>query len=198
MKNYVVVPGHHREARGATSYSGLSEWDFNRHVCNFLKLIDNYRQLTGTSKINLLVSNDKTDTADIIEKSRIFYTSPNQVLPDPYIVLELHCNAYKDKAFGTEVLCHSKSPVAKKVANYFATRISKAMGFRLRSNDGVKPVSYGERGFANIENHMHNGADEALLIEPTFFNYETYEAKKLIEHPALYADVLYSIMENGQ
>jgi N-acetylmuramoyl-L-alanine amidase len=121
-----LVIGHKKSSPGAVNArSNLSEFDFND---------------------NLAIQIEKK-----VQKSKVqrIYRRTYKELPGdindlgPDFIVSLHCNAFNEKASGTEVLYYHKSEDGRKMAEFLLRHLLKCLDLTDR---GVKPKTSEDRG----------------------------------------------------
>ena len=126
MKKCALVIGHKKSSPGAVNKDlGLTEFAFNDSLA--------------------LAIEQKVSDVEVQRIYRRTYAS----LPDdineyePDFIISLHCNAFNEKASGTEVLFYHRSAVGKKMAALLNKKLVAALGLKDR---GIKAKSAEDRG----------------------------------------------------
>ena len=125
-KACALVIGHTKESPGAMNRNeGLTEFWFNYRLgLRIVKMIE------GVDIYTIYRSTYKQLPFDV-----------NKVNPD--FVVSLHCNAFNEKASGTEVLYYHKSKNGKKMADILVDNLVGHLGLPSR---GSKPKTSEDRG----------------------------------------------------
>ncbi len=140
----ILVVGHKPESPGASSPSGMTEFDFNDQLAQ--AIID---QLTD---IKLVYRHNYRTLPDIINRKR------------PDFIISMHCNAFNRKVKGSEVLYYHKSGKGKIMAQILQDEFV-AIGQKDR---GIKPKSSEDRGGYLLKN-THA---PCVICEPFFIDSE--------------------------
>jgi len=124
MKIALVI-GHSQSSKGAANRaSDIQEFDYNEHLASLIRTI---------SKVDI----------------KVVYRDTYKYLPDkinllnPDYVVSLHCNAYNEKASGTECLYYHNSKKGKKLATLLQKAMLQALSLKDR---GIKPKTSEDRG----------------------------------------------------
>lgn len=192
MINVLVIVGHSKTSQGAVAYNGLTEYEFNKDVANtMLEYNSKY------SKIHFDVEyRDKNGFTGIINR-----VVDSGILYD--MSIELHFNSFNGTARGCECLVMDENVDDRCVifADILTDSLSREYGIKERRVlykdvpgwsrkiyiDGVRLVSNGDRGYANLyQVNIKAGILVNLLIEPCFANLKTYESESIIEQPDRY------------
>jgi len=147
MKRVALVIGHSEKSQGASNKTtGLTEWVFNESLANdIIKCISNI---------------------DIIKVYRetTYGALPSEINKlNPDLVISMHCNAFNQKASGTETLYYYSSVKGKEYAEVFNKHVVKALGLPDR---GCRPRTSENRG-GHI---LKNTKAPCLIIEPFFID----------------------------
>jgi N-acetylmuramoyl-L-alanine amidase len=174
MKKCALVIGHKKSSPGAqNNAAGLTEFHYND-----------------------LLSMDIENTVEGVEVQRI-YRRTYDSLPadinayDPDFIISLHCNAFNEKASGTEVLYYHRSQKGKKMADILNNNLVHALGLKDR---GIKAKTVEDRGGYLLK--MTNAP--CVIAEPFFidndddFKVATEQREALV---AAYAGAIEAIAE---
>lgn len=158
-KACALVIGHTKESPGAMNRNeGLTEFWFNYRLgLRIVKMIE------GVDIYTIYRSTYKRLPFDV-----------NKVKPD--FVVSLHCNAFNEKASGTEVLYYHKSKDGKKMADIF---VDGLVGHLRLPNRGSKPKTSEDRG-----GYLLRYTDApCIIVEPFFIDNDSdvCEAKRDLE-----------------
>lgn len=182
MKLAIIV-GHTDRKRGAVAYNGITEYEYNSIVAE---------------RLNELIPCD----SKVFFRDRVgirgAYKNAAEWGADTSI--ELHFNSFQEKAYGAEILILSGQSTTWFLACTVITHVAQKLGICLRHSDGIKKVAKKktllgwkkDRGYKNLAIAKELGIANALLIEPTFCNFKTLEAVRVIENPESYAQTLCS------
>lgn len=162
-----LIVGHTKKSQGAISYNGVSEYEYNTKVAN--AVVD----LVETKKVKVFYR-------DKIGRKGAAYKAARWA-GDESLSIELHFNAFRTAAYGTETLALSEDEDSIEIANALSKAISVEFGTKLRSKYGVKEVPKNGRGGMNLQYCKEAGIESSILVEPFFGNKETTESKKFME-----------------
>lgn len=169
-----IVVGHTKKDKGATSYLGIQEYDFNSLVAANVNVV---------GKEIKVIFRDKGGLKGAMEEAAKWGAD---------LILELHLNAHSSVAYGAEILVPEKDQVSFNIAKQMLLDFCNHYGIR---NRGVK-IPKGswtgkkDRGWLNGAYAKMAGVKAYLLIEPCFCNIRTEESKKIMENPEDYAKFL--------
>lgn len=122
----VLVIGHKKSFPGAVNErAGLTEFDFNENLAIRIE-----KKIKETKVQRIYRRTYKALPGDI-----------NQVNPD--FTVSLHCNAFNQKATGTEVLYYYKSQTSKNIAEVLQRHLVECLKLPDR---GIRPKSSEDRG----------------------------------------------------
>lgn len=184
--NVGIIIGHDQKAKGAVTYNGISEYDFNSYVADCIYKLHVFKFQNKISKIqNLKVINRNLGWSDVEKQLRGCDLS-----------LELHLNSFEKVANGTETLYIENDLVSYDFAKNLSFNISIRLGTNIRGKSGTLGIKEGGRGFNNLNTAKKAGVKIAALVEPCFVNYQTKEAEYLINNPLEYASILYATLED--
>ncbi len=156
MKLCALVIGHKKTSPGAMNKkAGLTEFEFNDALA---RKIEN---ATSGVAIQRVYRRTYVSLPDDI----------NQLNPD--FIVSLHCNAFNEKASGTEVLYYHTSTNGKLIAKILNERLVKATGIRDR---GEKPKSSEDRG-----GYLLKYTDAPCVIAEPFF-IDNNEDLEIVQH----------------
>lgn len=126
LKLCALVIGHKKTSPGAVNAAlGLTEFAFNDDLARRI------HQKTKSVKVQLFYR-------------RTLETLPgdlNEIGPD--FIVSLHCNAFNQRASGSEVLYYHQSPTGKRLAEILQQRLCACLGLPDR---GIKPKTSEDRG----------------------------------------------------
>lgn len=187
-KNIAIVVGHSKDAKGAVSYNGIHEYDFNTNIAELLLAeAEKYEHIYVQRFLR-----DRIGLAGCAQRIKDYFGRVD-------LIIELHFNSAAAKATGCEILMLDKS---QKVPNFkydmsfdaafrIIEHISMTMGIARRGRNGVKELKFGDRGRLNLELfHSIGTTPIAVIVEPCFAHYEHFESKSIIENPEKYANIL--------
>ena len=141
-----LVVGHTRGSQGAVNKStGLTEFDFNNGMAVRVKL------KSEAVKIEIVYR----DTYKGLP-SKINSTNPD-------FIVSLHCNAFNEKASGTEVLYYHKSSAGRRMADIFGGNLIDFLGLQ---NRGSKSKTSEDRGGYLLR---YTNAP-CIIVEPFFID----------------------------
>lgn len=180
--NVAIIVGHTKIKQGATAYNGESEYIFNSKAAYII--VERLKLYGINAKVFFRDDGGLYGCAHDIKEH--FETVD--------LTFELHFNAYKKVAFGTECLIadkgerHQDKRKCHEFADILTDRFSEIYRMRERHDDGVKTVEKGDRGEYNLRiMHKVTKAPVALLFEPCFMNIKNRESEQIIERPGDYA-----------
>lgn len=157
MKTCALVIGHKKSSPGAVNRAaGLTEFHYND-----------------------LLSMDIESAVKGVEVQRV-YRRTYDSLPadinelDPDFIVSLHCNAFNEKASGTEVLYYHRSQNGKKMADILNTNLVNALGLRDR---GIKPKTAEDRG-----GYLLKTTNAPCVIAEPFFMDNDDDLKAATDH----------------
>jgi len=164
MKKHIgIIVGHTQNAKGAVSYSGVSEYDYNIEVA---------KQVTN-------IINSQTSHEASFHTRNNGYNAINNFYKDKnvFLSLELHFNSYSKPAYGMEMLVLEGNSFD--LADNIISRLAKYYNIKERANSGVKDLSRAQRGAWCLSSVDH--AKHKMLIEPCFANFKTSDSEKFFE-----------------
>jgi len=126
MKKCALVIGHKKSSPGAVNKDlGLTEFAFNESLAMAIE--------------------QKVHDVEVQRIYRRTYASlPDDVNEyEPDFIISLHCNAFNEKASGTEVLFYHRSNAGKTMAAILHKKLVAALGLKDR---GIKPKTAEDRG----------------------------------------------------
>lgn len=180
-KNVALIVGHTKKSQGATAYNGESEYVFNTKVAK--RVSKNLNEFGINCKI---FYRDKAGIYGAAHDIKDHFEAD--------LSLELHFNAFKKVAFGTECLItdnggrYQDKTKCIEFADILTDRFSEIYNMRERHDDGVKVVTKGDRGEYNLRTvHRVAKVPIALLFEPCFMNIKNKESEQIVEQPVLYS-----------
>ncbi len=125
-----LVVGHRQSAKGARSADGsVVEFEFNTELAREVK-----KRVTK-ARVQIVFRNNTTDGL------RKLPAKVNAL--GPHFILSLHCNAFDNKANGTETLYFHTSENGKKLARIVQKRLLNALELK---NRGIRDKKDAERG----------------------------------------------------
>ncbi len=181
----VIVVGHNERAQGAHNYLGETEFSFNRRIA--LKVQDRL----GKRGVNVYVVQRQSGISYSQEISRALKQIKEL---SPKLVLSLHFNSYKKRAYGCEMLIPKgigANHPTWKLADKISDKLNERLGLVERHQDGIKIISQSHNGSALVYGFMDLNV-AGVLVEPVFANFETKESKAIFENEDLYVQVLSS------
>jgi N-acetylmuramoyl-L-alanine amidase len=126
MKTCALVIGHKKASPGAMNKTaGLTEFTYN-------------------DRLSMDIENAVESVAVQRVYRRTYGSLPddiNELAPD--FIVSLHCNAFNERASGTEVLYYHRSQNGKTMADILNTYLVEALGLK---NRGIKPKTVEDRG----------------------------------------------------
>jgi N-acetylmuramoyl-L-alanine amidase len=165
MKVVCISIGHSSKDEGACSADGsVKEYSYNKELAEFIK------EELAKSNVEGVITNRLTNgggtgmTADI--KAVNSFKSE--------CIIELHANAFNNKATGTETLYWHTSTKGKKLANAIQCEMTKALGLADR---GVKGITGSDRGGAVLR-----GSYYPMVITEPFFIDNDSDLEKATTH----------------
>lgn len=154
INNVVLIVGHDQKRQGAYSYNGVSEYQFNKE---FAHTIQHY---TETLNINChIILRDGIGIKGSYSKA---------LKKTPFLIVELHLNAFNGEASGCEILISdSYDKKTNEDERFIATKVLDVIHNTLNNRKrGIKHrASKGERGFYNLSQVT---SVPSILIEPAF------------------------------
>ena len=177
-----IVVGHSPTSKGAKSYSGVYEFDYNMLVARSLQ--------------NILAREDHSKITKIFFRPPGHYKTAIKQLAEQVgewkadFSIELHFNSFRAPAYGCEVLINVDHPNANELAKYvdqFTDRLAKQYNLSQRHRysfkdgtvgDGVKVLSYKDKGYWNLRYMQLNGVKNSILVEPMFANIKNKESQQ--------------------
>jgi len=165
--NIAIVIGHSRTKQGAVNKrSGLTEFAYNEPLA--LEIGEALAKIGHTVNI-------------------IYRHAYNQLPHDinttnPDIVVSLHCNAYNEKATGSEVLYWNTSLRGKQAAQIFLDAICESLKLSCR---GIKPKNLKSRGGFVLRN-----TDAPCIILEPFFIDNDLDLQRAIKNHYQFAQAL--------
>ena len=200
-KRIAIIVGHSIDNQGAIAYNGISEYEFNKQVSEYMDeeidenspiIIDIFwRDWTGMTFDDLIYEINIRKEYDMS--------------------LELHFNSFFQTVKGCECLILKDAKEESRIfADILTDELQKEYGINQRHKikvydekkqsyliDGVKEVGEGDRGWYNLEDlDMQANIPINLLFEPCFGNMETEQSKLIIEDPKRYAKFLVRTIKN--
>ena len=154
-KPIVFIPGH-TYGTGATTYTGLNEYDFNRCLCLQLATLE------GVTVAHRYYENYST-----------YVKSLAGYIPSDAIVISLHLNSASIDVQGSEVLTSMRDYKMVNLSELLLAKFCKDFGTR---NRGVKQPD--ERGGKLIEN-----ISNSLIWEPFFCNHRDEISSRFLDNP---------------
>lgn len=152
--------GHSKDLPGAKAKApiGTYEYFYNLALANFMK----GHASDSDCMLNIFLRDNLT--------IRGTYLTVQKWKPD--CVIELHFNAANEKARGTETLYGEENPLSGEFARLVQDGMCKLLKRDAKTNRGIKKLSEGDRGFANVNAIKC----PCILVEP-FFGDEVEDAK---------------------
>jgi N-acetylmuramoyl-L-alanine amidase len=140
----VINIGHCPKAQGASNKKrGLTEFAFNQ------RLADEIVKINPAVPTTIVVQRTYRDLPGDINKIR------------PKFIISLHCNAFNERATGTETLYFTGSSRGQQLARIVQGRLVAALGLPDR---GIKPLKREDRG-----GHLVFFTDAPCVIAEPFF-----------------------------
>lgn len=166
----VVIPGHEKRSSGAVANKFLgvkNEYEFA------MKVSEKMHKIAAEEGVELHVCvRDGVGISGAYAKAR---------LVDPDAVIELHFNAFDQKASGTEVLFYDDCDRDPKAEEAFVKcllgNLYDVYGRKGKSKRGGKELKFGERGWFSTSRMM---SCPSVIVEP-FFGDNEKEAKMASE-----------------
>jgi len=164
MKKHIgIIVGHTSDKKGAVSYSGVSEYDYNievaKQVTNIINSQTNHEASWHTRNKGYKPISD-------------FYRENNV-----FLSIELHFNSYNKQAYGMEMLVLEGNSFD--LADNIISKLARYYNIKERANGGVKDLSRTQRGAWCLSSVDH--AKHKMLIEPCFANFKTKDSEKFFE-----------------
>jgi len=164
------IVGHDYKSKGAISFTGVSEYDFN---------LDQ-----GSQAVDILRDRYNCEPA-IFTK----YKHDYREIAELYMAkgclasFELHFNSYTKVARGLEILIRDTSSVETwKVADVFSDHLSEISGIKERhimpTHDGILPIGRKRRGDVCLAG-VFGAAKHTMLVEPSFCNTDNPDSRKI-------------------
>jgi len=140
-----LIIGHKKTRPGACNdYYGICEFEFNEQLAQDVSAACNFE--------------------NFIVYRRTYSQLPGDVNGlNPDVVVSLHCNAFNQKATGTEVLYYHTSTKGKQIASVFQKNIVNTLNLADR---GIKPKGVEDRG-GYILRYTHA---PCVILEPFFID----------------------------
>lgn len=193
VKNIAIIVGHTKESQGAETYNGESEYIFNTRVAEIVS-----KRLNSVKSLEAKI---------FFRDNGGLYGAANEIkehFKTVDMTFELHFNAFKKVAFGTECLIaenggrYQDYKKCFELADILTDRFSEIYNMRERHDDGVKAVEKGDRGEYNLRiMHRITKTPVALLFEPCFMNIKNRESEQIVENERAYALNVASIIAGG-
>jgi len=141
-----LIIGHKKSSPGACNRSyGICEFEFNEKLAHDIASIGKFEDLH-------------------IVYRRTYSALPGDVNSlEPDVAVSLHCNAFNEKATGSEVLFYHSSVKGKEIAKVFQRNVVRVLGLTDR---GIKPKGTEDRG-GYILRYTHA---PCIIIEPFFID----------------------------
>lgn len=156
---YCIVIGHTYNSPGASYENGwLTEYQYNNMIASDIACL-----LSEKGHECIVVVKDDLTHKDLVEL--VDYQEPKAIV-------ELHCNAYDEKAgereaFGTETLFTKNNINSGALARRVQVNMSKALGRKGKGNRGVKLLTNkSQRGYKNLIDFKA----PAAIVEPFFID----------------------------
>lgn len=189
MHSLAIIVGHSKNKQGSSSYKGVSEYVFNSKIASMMT--DLLKEYSDEVEWRIFYRDD----VGIYGVAELVYEWKR----DCDLTLELHFNSFKKPARGCEVLVNENASNIERCifyADIITDELAKEYGIIQRNvtadHDGIRFVGEGDRGYKNLSVMQEATAKCSLLIEPCFANFETLEAKLIIDNPNRYAEFLVS------
>lgn len=154
-KHVALIIGHSRDDGGAINKrSNISEFTFNSYLAEIIR-----GELESTGYKVDLVFRD-TGYGDLPRKVNETGAS---------IALSLHCNAFDNRAHGSEVLYYNGSENGKSLAEYIQGYVVYTLG---TENRGVKPCDYDYEGKTGDKGGylLKYTSMPCVIVEPFFID----------------------------
>lgn len=174
MKTCALVIGHKKSSPGAMNMAtGLTEFHYNERLAMEIE--------------------DAVEGVDVQRVYRRTYDSLpndiNELAPD--FIVSLHCNAFNEKASGTEVLYYHRSQKGKAMADILHANLVNALSLNDR---GTKPKGAEDRG-----GYLLKSTQAPCIIAEPFFIDNNEDLKAAIDNRealiAAYASAIKTIAE---
>lgn len=154
MKTVCLCIGHSAADEGARSIDNkIGEYSFNKNLANLIK------EDLESNKINVAIVNRLTDGGGTGMSADI--KAVNSIKSE--CIIELHANAFNNKATGSEVLYWHSSSSGKKLANYIQSQTVKILKLADR---GIKPINNNDRGGSVLKGSKY----PMVICEPFFID----------------------------
>lgn len=177
-KRVALIVGHSAKAKGAKSYNGQTEFDWNRSVASSVNQMVKDR---NSGKLTKVFFRD----GDLSYREAMDKIADEVSKWNADMSVELHFNSIGDAAaYGCEILVYDKSRnygQAFEIADKWTDDLGKRFKLRERNGNGVKVLSKGERGHYNLAAHDKKKTPISILIEPTFAGKKTHESERFFE-----------------
>ena len=162
-----IIVGHDNKSVGAKSYSGEFERWWNEKVAKAIV------KMVKTKKVKVFYR-------DGVGRKGAAKAAAKWA-GDDSLSIELHFNAFKDLAFGTETLYLKGDYQSEALASKFSKAISLRFRTRIRHDNGAKMVHPNDRGGMNLKYCKDYGIESSVLLEPFFGNKRTSESERFME-----------------
>lgn len=182
-KRICLIVGHTALSQGAVNFLGEQEYSFNSRIAEKVKSNINFNYCDIECKVFYRDNGGLRKVAkDITEWGNVD------------VSLEMHFNAFREKACGCECLITSdlkrNASLSQALALNLVIAIKENFDIRLRYGDGLKWVDINDRGAYNLALIKDAGTKIALLIEPVFGNFNTEESERFFRDEQSYIDLL--------
>ena len=184
VKNIAIIVGHSENSKGAVSYTGESEWDFNHDIAQRVRTLVN-NNISHDKAVFVFYRNGKLSYKDAMKDIAKRVASMEVDLS-----IELHFNSYITRAYGCEILVAEDAKNYQeniRIADKWTDELAATFGLKERGTvkfkdmtygDGVKVCKVGERGYWNLAYLSDYKVPYSILIEPMFANTENSESVK--------------------
>lgn len=147
MKHIAIIIGHSEQAQGAMNKDGRTEWQYNRSLA-------------------ALIAYDLAPhvNVSIVHRDCSYSQLPAKVnATGADVAVSLHCNAFNEKASGSEVLYYSGSANGAKLAQRLQDVVVNTLGLPDR---GIKPRTADDRGGPLLKGTRM----PCVILEPFFID----------------------------
>lgn len=178
INKIALIVGHTVNKKGAESYNGKREWDWNKKVAEEV-MIYMAKEFPGKTVKTFY-------RPDMVYRAAVSRVGREVGEWGADLSLELHFNSigHKINAYGCEVLMNVGALYGDqtlKIADQITDALARDFNLRERDGDGVVVLKKGQRGYYNIKYCLDYGVKVALLIEPMFAGTRTHESEQFFE-----------------
>jgi len=176
------IVGHDYKSKGAISFTGISEYEFNRHVAD--SVVDILKGYNCEAALFTKYGHNYREISELYLAKKCLAS------------FELHFNSYTKVARGLEILIRETSSVDTwKLADIFSDHLSEVSGIKERhirpTHDGILPIGRNKRGDVCLKG-VFAAAKHTMLIEPAFCNTDNPDSRKIFggSYPTFLAEAV--------